>query len=164
MCIRDRSATVRRFSRSMPCCLVLNMAENTIRRAFSFLCSHASRKATTAKLSPMLASNIVNTQEATFSDNGTTQQAVMKTGITTKDNVLVPNPVNLIPYRTFLEVEQPASDFVFRVSEGRGGAPVFKLVAADGGVWKSQAVANVKAYLTEALKDIPDRDKITIIA
>lgn len=46
------SATVRRFSRSMPCCLVLNMAENTIRRAFSFLCSHASRKATTAKLSP----------------------------------------------------------------------------------------------------------------
>lgn len=33
-----------------------------------------------------------------------------------------------------------------------------------GGVWKSQAVANVKAYLTEALKDIPDRDKITIIA
>lgn len=112
----------------------------------------------------MLASNIVNTQEATFSDNGTTQQAVMKTGITTKDNVLVPNPVNLIPYRTFLEVEQPASDFVFRVSEGRGGAPVFKLVAADGGVWKSQAVANVKAYLVEALKDIPDRDKITIIA
>lgn len=92
------------------------------------------------------------------------EQAVMKTGITTKDNVLVPNPVNLIPYRTFLEVEQPASDFVFRVSEGRGGAPVFKLVAADGGVWKSQAVANVKAYLTEALKDIPDRDKITIIA
>lgn len=30
--------------------------------------------------------------------------------------------------------------------------------------WESQAVANVKAYLTEALKDIPDRDKITIIA
>ena len=52
----------------------------------------------------------------------------------------------------------------FRVSEGRGGAPVFKLVAADGGVWKSQAVANVKAYLVEALKDIPDRAKITIIA
>ena len=112
----------------------------------------------------ILASNIVNTQEATYSDNGTTQQAVMKTGITTKDNVLVPNPVNLIPYRTFLEVEQPASDFIFRISEGRGGAPVFKLVAADGGLWKSQAVENVKKYLTEALKDIPDRNQITIIA
>lgn len=33
-----------------------------------------------------------------------------------------------------------------------------------GGVWKSQAVANVKAYLMEALKDIPNRDKITFIA
>lgn len=112
----------------------------------------------------LFAGNIVNTQEAAFSDNGVTQQAVMKTGITTKDNVIVPNPVNLIPYRTFLEVEQPGSSFVFRVSEGRGGAPAFKLVTADGGLWQSQAVANVKDYLTEALKDIPDRDKITIIA
>ena len=81
-----------------------------------------------------------------------------------QENVLVPNPVNLIPYRTFLEVEQPASDFIFRISEGRGGAPVFKLVAADGGLWKSQAVENVKKYLTEALKDIPNREQITIIA
>lgn len=112
----------------------------------------------------ILASNITNTQEQAYSDNGVTQQAVMKTGITTKENVLVPNPVNLIPYRTFLEVEQPASDFIFRISEGRGGAPAFKLVAADGGLWKSQAVENVKKYLTEALKDIPDRDHITIIA
>jgi len=112
----------------------------------------------------LFAGNIVNTQEAAFSDNGVTQQATMKTGITTKENVLVPNPVHLIPYRTFLEVEQPGSDFVFRVSEGRGGAPVFKLVAADGGVWESQALENVRSYLVEALKDIPDREKITIIA
>lgn len=76
----------------------------------------------------------------------------------------VPNPVNLIPYRTFLEVPQPASDFVFRISEGRGGAPAFKLVAADGGLWKSQAVDNVKNYLVKALADVPDREKITIIA
>lgn len=45
-----------------------------------------------------------------------------------------------------------------------GGAPAFKLAAADGGLWKSQAVDNVKNYLTEALADVPDREKITIIA
>lgn len=45
-----------------------------------------------------------------------------------------------------------------------GGAPAFKLVAADGGLWKSQAVDNVKNYLTEALADVPDCEKITIIA
>ena len=72
--------------------------------------------------------------------------------------------INGRTYCTFLEVEQPASDFIFRISEGRGGAPVFKLVAADGGLWKSQAVENVKKYLTEALKDIPNREQITIIA
>lgn len=110
------------------------------------------------------ASNIVNTQQATFSDDGVTQQAVVKTGITTKENATVPNPVSLIPYRTFLEVEQPASEFVFRIGEGRGGAPTFKLVAADGGLWKSQAVENVKAYLVAALADIPNREQLTIIA
>ena len=112
----------------------------------------------------VLASNIVNTQQATYSDDGVTQQAVIKTGITSKENALVPNPVKLIPYRTFLEVEQPPSEFVFRISEGRGGAPTFKLVAADGGLWKSQAVENVKNYLVEALAGIPNREQITVIA
>ena len=111
-----------------------------------------------------LASNIVNTQQATFSDDGITQQAVVKTGITTKENAFVPNPVKLIPYRSFLEVQQPESEFVFRVREGHGGAPLFKLVAADGGLWKNQAMDNVKRYLMEQLADIPDRDHITIIA
>lgn len=97
-------------------------------------------------------------------DDGVSQQAIIKTGVTTKDAAFVPNPVNLIPYRTFLEVPQPASDFVFRISEGRGGAPAFKLVAADGGLWKSQAVDNVKNYLVKALADVPEREKITIIA
>lgn len=39
-----------------------------------------------------------------------------------------------------------------------------ELVAADGGLWKSQAVDNVKNYLVKALADVPDREKITIIA
>lgn len=112
----------------------------------------------------IMASNIVNTQQGTFSDDGVSQQAIIKTGVATKDAAFVPNPVNLIPYRTFLEVPQPASDFVFRISEGRGGAPAFKLVAADGGLWKSQAVDNVKNYLVKALADVPEREKITIIA
>lgn len=111
-----------------------------------------------------LASNIVNTQQATFSDDGVTQQAVVKTGITSKENALVPNPVKLTPYRTFLEVAQPASEFVYRVREGHGGAPLFKLVAADGGVWKNIAMLDVQRYLTEKLADIPDREQITIIA
>ena len=111
-----------------------------------------------------VASNIVSTQEATFSDDGISQQVVMKTGVTKKENAIIPNPVRLIPYRTFLEVEQPESEFVFRITEGRGGVPFFKLVAADGGRWEAVAVDNVKSYLVEALADIPNREQITIIA
>ena len=111
-----------------------------------------------------VASNIVNTQQATYSDDGITQQAVIKTGITTKEAALVPNPVHLIPYRTFLEVEQPASDFVFRISESRDGLPTFKLVEADGGRWKSEAMQNVKHYIMEALDDLPVTPQLTIIA
>lgn len=39
-----------------------------------------------------------------------------------------------------------------------------ELVAADGGRWKSQAVDNVKNYLVKALADVPERERITIIA
>lgn len=112
----------------------------------------------------VLASNIVNAQKTTYSDDGISQQAVIKTGITTKGAAMVPNPVLLVPYRTFLEVDQPASEFVFRISESRDGAPMFKLVEADGGRWKADAMNDVYNYLKSALADIPDRDKITIIA
>ena len=112
----------------------------------------------------VLAGNIVNTQTATYSDDGISQLATIQTGVTTKESATVKNPVTLFPYRTFLEVDQPASEFVFRIGEGRGGAPTFKLVAADGGRWKPQAVDNVKNYLMEALADIPDREQLTIIA
>lgn len=112
----------------------------------------------------IMASNIMNTKQDTYSDDGITQQAVIKTGIATKGAALVPNPVTLKPYRTFLEVEQPESKFVFRIREGRDGAPLFKLVEADGGRWKNEAVENVRRYLAAALESIPDHENITIIA
>lgn len=113
----------------------------------------------------IVAGNITNGQSEQFSDDGVTQQVTIKSGVARKDNAIVPNPVNLIPYRTFLEVDQPASDFIFRIKDnGPGSEPSFKLVAADGGIWKSQALANIKEYLIEQLKDIPERDRITIIA
>jgi hypothetical protein len=111
-----------------------------------------------------VAANITDQQNEQYSDDGVTQQVVIKSGVAHKDNAIVPNPVNLTPYRTFLEVDQPASDFIFRIRKNEGSAPTFKLVAADGGVWKAEAVANVKNYLEEALKDIPNREQITIIA
>lgn len=64
----------------------------------------------------------------------------------------VPNPVKLRPYRTFHEVEQPASDFIFRMKSERGISCA--LFEADGGAWENAAMANIKNYLEFELADV----------
>ncbi|MEB9782308.1 hypothetical protein P4K16_30685, partial [Bacillus cereus] len=70
------------------------------------------------------------------------------------------NPVQLSPYRTFVEVEQPESKFVFRMREGaRCG-----LFEADGGAWKLEAMNNIKEYLKEALAQEIESKKVFVLA
>lgn len=86
----------------------------------------------------------------TASDDGITQTATIQTGAATVGEAKVPNPVKLKPYRTFLEVEQPESQFIFRMREGmRGG-----LFEADGGAWKNAAIENIKQYFQDNLDDM----------
>lgn len=89
-----------------------------------------------------------------YGDDGVTQKATIKTGITSKSEAIVPNPVVLKPYRTFTEVDQPESAFVFRMQSGRVGGVECAIYEADGGAWKKEAMDNIKAYLKEALKDV----------
>lgn len=86
-----------------------------------------------------------------YGDDGITQRAQVKTGITTKQDAIVPSPCKLRPYRTFVEVEQPASEFVFRMREGRNGVES-ALFSADGGRWAIEAMQNIKKYLEEQFK------------
>ena len=60
--------------------------------------------------------------------------------------MIVPNPVRLRPYRTFGEIEQPESAYVFRIKDSERG-PAFKLVEADGGLWKNDAMKRIKEYM-----------------
>ena len=57
--------------------------------------------------------------------------------------------VKLRPYRTFLEVEQPESDFLIRIREG-GEIGFFE---ADGGAWKLFARSIIKSKLEDLLCD-----------
>lgn len=80
------------------------------------------------------------------------QKATVKTGVASKADAVVPNPVTLIPYRTFLEVQQPASDFIFRMKSANGvQCAIFE---ADGGAWKNEAMDNIKEYLKNELADL----------
>ena len=47
------------------------------------------------------AGNVEQKNNATYSDDGKTQVATMSTGVASKSDVIVPNPVYLAPYRTF---------------------------------------------------------------
>ena len=92
---------------------------------------------------------------AQYGDDGVTQKAIVRTGVASKSDAVVPNPVRLAPYRTFLEAEQPESDFIFRMRTDNGVQCA--LFEADGGAWKNRAMENVRAYLCEQLEESGDQ-------
>ena len=91
--------------------------------------------------------NIKSTVENGLSDDGVSQQVTVKTGIASVGNAVLPNPVLLRPFRTFTEVVQPVSSFVFRCRQNDECGMQFCLVEADGGAWRSTAMASIKLYL-----------------
>ena len=89
------------------------------------------------------ASAIKIDKGAEIADNGISQVTTIKTGVSTLAHAKAPNPVTLKPYRTFLEVDQPESKFVFRINDTPGCA----LFEADGGIWRAAAKENIAEYL-----------------
>lgn len=104
--------------------------------------------------------NVVEENVKNTGDDGITQAVSIRQGVASRSDVKVPNPVLLQPYRTFLEVEQPESQFIFRMKDGPRGA----IFEADGGAWVNQAITNIREYLKDQLNDEKTRSRITIIA
>lgn len=95
-----------------------------------------------------LVGNIRDEKVASHEDDGVTQTVTAKAGIALVQQVKAPNPVVLRPYRTFREIEQPESKFVFRMQAGKdGGKPSGALFEADGGAWKYEAVHIIATFL-----------------
>ena len=78
--------------------------------------------------------------------------------ISSKTDAIVPNPVILAPYRTFLEVEQPESSFIFRMRDSDRGGVSCALFEADGGAWRNEAMSDVAAYIIKQLsgRNLPE--------
>lgn len=81
-------------------------------------------------------------------DDGVTQTVTSRTGIARVADVELPNPVELAPYRTFPELQQPYSKFVLRMKSG----PTAALFEAGGTGWRVNAMEGIKQYLSEALE------------
>ena len=95
----------------------------------------------------------------TMTDDGVSQVTAVRTGVATVADVKVPNPVSLRPFRTFIEVDQPESRFIFRMREG-GRCAIFE---ADGGAWKLEAKKNIYNYLKEQLDDEVESGAVVLI-
>lgn len=105
-------------------------------------------------LSRMTDENSVSTQ-----DNGVTQTVEARQGIALKERVEVRPRVVLQPFRTFLEVDQPESEFLLRVDAEKGVG----LFEADGGVWKLEAKKNIAAYFAKSLSDLIEAGQVVIM-
>jgi len=102
-----------------------------------------------------LASNLTVSQVAQSEDDGIAQRTTVKQGIALKENVTVKGRVTLHPFRTFREIEQPGSEFVFRLRSKDGAVPECALFEADGGKWKLDAVLAIKRWLEAQWLNIP---------
>lgn len=97
-------------------------------------------------------------------DDGISQTLTAKQGASSlvKD-IPIKNILTLKPYRTFTEIEQPESVFVFRMKVEKG-APVFSIHEADGAAWKQTAIERIKAYLAEKTDPLHISATVSIVA
>ena len=91
-------------------------------------------------------------------DNGLTQSCEVRKGIQLKATEVIRPIVKLCPYRTFMEVEQPESEFLLRVRDG-GEVGLFE---ADGGMWKLQAKNNIKSFFDNQLKELIEQSLVIV--
>ena len=106
-----------------------------------------------------LLSRISKENGVTTNDNGVSQEVVARAGVSLKTSVAIKPRVVLKPYRTFQEVDQPASEFLFRLDE-KGDVGLFE---ADGGMWKLKAKENIQAHLASGLQDEINNGSVVVM-
>lgn len=99
--------------------------------------------------------SVKNDSSAEQSDDGVSQKVTVRQGISLSKIAKVPNPVYLRPFRTFSEIEQLQSAFVFRLRKDDVNGITAALFEADGAAWKHEAIQSVKKYLNKDLNDQP---------
>ena len=104
-----------------------------------------------------LLSDISTGSQVTFNDNGVATTVTTTKGVSLQAKEVIRPIVRLRPYRTFQEIEQPASEFLIRLSDR-----AISFIEADGGMWKLTARKSIKAYLEENLSDLVEQNRVVI--
>jgi len=98
-----------------------------------------------------IASSLTTERVVTSDDDGISQGVGLKAGVSLKTQETLRPRVKLAPYRTFREVAQPVSEFVFRVKQSGDAMPLLALFEADGGAWKLEARDNIARFLSAGI-------------
>ena len=106
-----------------------------------------------------LLRRMTNENSVSSTDNGVTQTVDARQGVALSAKVEVKPRVLLRPFRTFLEVEQPESEFLLRVDAEKG----IGLFEADGGIWKLEAKRNIAEYFAKAMGDLIESSKVVVM-
>lgn len=105
-------------------------------------------------ISSMSKDNKIQTE-----DNGVTQKVTAQQGVSLLQNITVRPRVSLQPFRTFLEVAQPESEFLLRIDEDG----IIGLFEADGGVWQLEAKRNIAEYFNKELESLISAGKVVVM-
>lgn len=92
-------------------------------------------------------------------ENSVTQTVEARQGVALNAVVEIKPRVMLRPFRTFLEVEQPESEFLLRVEPDEG----IGFFEADGGIWKLEAKKNIADYFLKNMGDLIDAGKVVVM-
>ena len=106
-----------------------------------------------------LLSRITDEKSVSSKDNGVTQVVEARQGVALNAVVEVKPRILLRPFRTFLEVEQPESEFLLRVNADKG----IGFFEADGGVWRLEAKRNIADYFARNLADLIDAGRVVVM-
>ena len=106
-----------------------------------------------------LLSRMTNENSVSTNDNGVTQTVEARQGVALNALVEIKPRVMLRPFRTFLEVEQPESEFLLRVDPDEG----IGFFEADGGIWKLEAKKNIADYFLKNIGDLIDAGKVVVM-
>ncbi len=105
-----------------------------------------------------LVSTIKAEHVETSKDDGITQTATVQSGVVLVERKELKKSWELVPYRTFPDIEQPESEFFLRVSKvsEKSEAVSLRLVETDDEKWKLTAIDRIREFLVNKLpKDYP---------
>lgn len=104
-------------------------------------------------------SNLRMVEEVEFNDDGIGQTVTAKKGAQLNQKYTIQPIVKLKPIRSYAEIEQVESKFLFRVNQS-GNVTLYE---ADGGQWRYEVQKRIVEYLKTSLTELIRENKVKII-